>query len=162
LKALPEKLINQGRQCLAPACGQAFEFYEALFIDHQSGSGHMKSHTMKSSLCATGSLVSSWQQFTCGRRQVYDEVARIPQGGGQPSLMDLYEAIRWLCEEKKRVERLIASLERLQQSGQLGPEGRVRKRQGRRRMSAQERARVSARMKQYWALRKSQDAVTRP
>ncbi len=76
--------------------------------------------------------------------------------------MDLYEAIRWLCEEKKRVERLIASLERLQQSGQLGPEGKVRKRRGRRRMSAQERARVSARMKQYWALRKSQDAVTRP
>jgi len=74
--------------------------------------------------------------------------------------MDVYEAIRWLCEEKKRVERLIASLERLQRSGQLGPEGNVKKRRGRRCMSAAERARVSARMKRYWALRKSRGAVT--
>lgn len=76
-------------------------------------------------------------------------------------MMDLYEAIRWLCGEKKRVERLIASLERLQQSELLGAEGKVRKRRGRRRMSAEDRARVSARMKQYWARRKSRGAEPR-
>jgi len=67
--------------------------------------------------------------------------------------MDLYEAIRALHEEKKRIDRLIAVLEELERAGDRQPTG-SRKRRGRKTMTAEERRQVSERMKRYWAQRK--------
>lgn len=72
--------------------------------------------------------------------------------------MDLHRAIQDLCVEKKRLERVIASLEELQRTGaglQL-PKGATRR--GRRSMGASERAVVSERMKKYWASRRKAGA----
>ena len=67
--------------------------------------------------------------------------------------MDLYEALRQLYEERARLDRVIASLEELQQTGiPLPPENAQRvKRRGRKGMNAEERKAVSERMKRYWA-----------
>jgi hypothetical protein len=69
--------------------------------------------------------------------------------------MDFYHAIRELLEEKKRLDRLIAALEAIQ-NGELEekPSG-VRHRRGRKAMSDDERREVSARMKRYWATRRN-------
>ncbi len=69
--------------------------------------------------------------------------------------MDLYKAIRSLYEEKKRLDRLIQSLERIQARGVVAPAEKPRSRRGRRSMSAEERREVSARMKRYWAARRA-------
>lgn len=72
--------------------------------------------------------------------------------------MDLYKAIRELYEEKKRLEEAIASLEELLEAkavtGNLNLDG-LRKRRGRKSMSAEERRIVSDRMKKYWAQRRA-------
>lgn len=70
--------------------------------------------------------------------------------------MDLYEAIRALHEEKKRIDRLIAVLEELERAGDRQP-AVSRKRRGRKTMSAEERREVSERMKRYWAQRKERE-----
>ena len=70
--------------------------------------------------------------------------------------MDLYEAIRALHEEKKRIDRLIAVLEELQRSSDRQPAASKRRR-GRKTMSAEERRQVSERMKRYWAQRKQRE-----
>lgn len=65
--------------------------------------------------------------------------------------MDLSRAIQDLYVEKKKLERVIASLEELQRTAStatLMP--RVAKRRGRKSMGASERAEVSERMKKYW------------
>ncbi len=77
--------------------------------------------------------------------------------------MDLYRTIRTLHEERKRLERLIESLEHLhatgKQRGKLSPQGR----RGRKGMSADERQKVSERMKRYWSARRSaQNASAMP
>ena len=74
--------------------------------------------------------------------------------------MDLYKAIRELVEEKKRIDRIIASLEAMLASGRLGPQGKMAaktpgKRRGRKSMSAEERRQVSERMARYWAQRRA-------
>ena len=73
--------------------------------------------------------------------------------------MDLYRAIHTLHEERKRLDRLIVSLERLQaQAERSKARGPARKR-GRKGMSAEERKKVSERMRKYWAARRAQQAA---
>ena len=69
--------------------------------------------------------------------------------------MDFYHAIRELLEEKKRLDRLIAALEAIQ-NGELEEKAvSARHRRGRKAMSDDERREVSARMKRYWATRRN-------
>jgi hypothetical protein len=65
--------------------------------------------------------------------------------------MDLNKAIRDLREELEKLNEVIASLEHFQSTGTL-PEPR---RRGRKSMPAEERRRVSERMKNYWASRRN-------
>ena len=65
--------------------------------------------------------------------------------------MDLFGAIRDLFEEKKRVERMIATLESKQRT-QLGLP--PRRRRGRISMNEEERKQVSERMRRYWEQRR--------
>jgi hypothetical protein len=67
--------------------------------------------------------------------------------------MDLSETIAELLEEKKKLERVIASLEELA-SAMTVPRPRGRSR-GRKSMGSAERLQVSARMKRYWAQRRA-------
>ena len=69
--------------------------------------------------------------------------------------MDLYKAIQDLYAEKEKLERVIASLEELQQTtGSVPLPPSVGKRRGRKSMGANERQEVSERMKRYWANRR--------
>ncbi len=72
--------------------------------------------------------------------------------------MDLYKAIRSLYEEKKRLDRLIQSLEKIQARAAATELEKPRSRRGRRGMSSDERQQVSERMKRYWAGRRAQAA----
>jgi hypothetical protein len=73
--------------------------------------------------------------------------------------VDLYKAIRALYDEKKRLDKLIESLEELHASGARAERPVVRSRRGRKKMSAAERLEVSERMKKYWAARREQPAA---
>jgi hypothetical protein len=68
--------------------------------------------------------------------------------------MDLSETIAELLEEKKKLERVIASLEELA-SAMAGPRPLGRSRAGRKSMGSAERLQVSLRMKKYWAQRRA-------
>ena len=70
--------------------------------------------------------------------------------------MDLYKAIQDLYAEKEKLERVIAALEDLQRASQSSSLLYVRSPRGRKSMSPAERQEVSARMKRYWAKRRSQ------
>lgn len=72
--------------------------------------------------------------------------------------MDLHKAIQELYEEKRRIEEIIERLEQLQ--AQRSAEGTAPRRRGRKSMSAEERAEVSRRMKQYWANRRKMKAAS--
>ena len=67
--------------------------------------------------------------------------------------MDLDPAIRYLRAEVEKLDRVIASLEKLLSEPEASLEGPV-KRRGRKSMGAEERLQVSARMKRYWAKRR--------
>ena len=67
--------------------------------------------------------------------------------------MDVHKALRELYEEKKRLDAAITSLERRLRL-QVRPRPVVAR--GRKQMSADERAEVSRRMKQYWEARRTQ------
>lgn len=74
--------------------------------------------------------------------------------GNSPALsqefqVNLNEAIRSLYEEKKRIERLIASIQRRNAPSPAVPRKR-------RRMTAARRLEVSRRMREYWAARRLQ------
>ncbi len=64
--------------------------------------------------------------------------------------MDLTRIIQDLLEDKKKIERVIASLEDLQRNAVEIPEIPAAKRKGRKPMPPEERQEVSARMKRYW------------
>jgi hypothetical protein len=68
--------------------------------------------------------------------------------------VDLYEIIRELHEERKRLDRLIALLERRLA---VESESRTRRksRRGRKFMGEEERKQVSERMRRYWAARRA-------
>jgi hypothetical protein len=68
--------------------------------------------------------------------------------------MDLSKAIRELHIEKERLERTIASLEKLQRETLSEAPGMPKRRRGRKSMEQAERREVSARMKRYWASRR--------
>ncbi len=70
--------------------------------------------------------------------------------------MNINKVIHELYEEKRRLDRVIASLEEMQRTaavpGALLPE----KRRGRKSMDAKARQEVSERMKRYWDARRKQ------
>lgn len=82
--------------------------------------------------------------------------------------MDLYKAIRELVEEKKRIDRIIASLEAMLKRGTtVAPEGATprvvsAKRRGRKSMSMEERKQVSDRMARYWAAKRAEKEQNAP
>ncbi|MBL8215664.1 MAG: hypothetical protein JNK87_33390 [Bryobacterales bacterium] len=65
--------------------------------------------------------------------------------------MDLFKAIEELHEEKRRLDEVIAHLEALSQARDKGAEPAPARKRGRKGMSEEERAEVSARMKEFWA-----------
>lgn len=73
--------------------------------------------------------------------------------------MDLLKAIRELHAEKKRLTRVIATLEEMMAAG-VTDHGKKKKsvHRGRKSMSAEERRQVSERMAKYWAARRAQNA----
>lgn len=69
--------------------------------------------------------------------------------------MDLYRIISELEQERKRLQRIIESLENLDPA--VGPPVRAAgKRRGRKSMDRAAREEVSARMKRYWAQRRAE------
>ncbi len=72
-------------------------------------------------------------------------------------LVDIYKAIRDLQEEKKRVDGMIAALERTLKAGSRSrkTDRKAPGRRGRKSMSAEERQVVSERMKRYWAAQRA-------
>jgi hypothetical protein len=72
--------------------------------------------------------------------------------------MDFWAAIRELYIEKRRLDKVIATLEALTQRGnsEAGP------RRGRKNMPAEERQKVSERMKRYWARRRNPSNPEKP
>jgi len=68
--------------------------------------------------------------------------------------VDLNKAIRALYDEKKRLDKLIGSLERVRARGGDLPRPVLRLRRGRKKMTAAQRLEVSQRMKKYWAARR--------
>ena len=74
--------------------------------------------------------------------------------------MDFYNAIRELVEEKKRLDRLIAALEAVNNGDSHAALEGVTSRRGRKAMSEAERREVSDRMKRYWANRRSAGAAS--
>jgi len=76
--------------------------------------------------------------------------------------MDLYKALADLHAEKERLDRVIASMEKLQNrvsSTEVAPQ--IPKRRGRKGMNASERVEVSNRMKTYWINRRKAQAAQR-
>ncbi len=67
--------------------------------------------------------------------------------------MDVFEALRELYQEKKRLDHVIATLESRERHSN-GDE-KTSARRGRKSMSADERRAVSRRMSLYWAARKA-------
>jgi hypothetical protein len=71
--------------------------------------------------------------------------------------MDLFKAIEELYEEKRRLDEVIARLEALSLARDRGGNAPVTsaptaaRKRGRKSMSEEERAEVSARMKEFWA-----------
>jgi uncharacterized protein YhaN len=68
--------------------------------------------------------------------------------------VDFYQAIRELREEKKRLDRLIAAIEAIENGQPQEKALNVSRRRGRKSMSENERREVSERMKRYWAARR--------
>ncbi|MEO7145847.1 MAG: hypothetical protein ABI165_20320 [Bryobacteraceae bacterium] len=75
--------------------------------------------------------------------------------------MDLNKAIHELIQEKRRLDRVIETLEAVIR-GEAVPARKARKRRGRRPMSAEERRNASERMKSYWAARRKQNPPVKP
>lgn len=74
--------------------------------------------------------------------------------------MDLSKALQELYAEKEKIEHSIALLEELQKSGiPRSTQIQEKSRRGRRTMGLEERRQVSARMRVYWANRRSQKAT---
>jgi hypothetical protein len=82
--------------------------------------------------------------------------------------VDIYKAIRELVEEKKRIDRIIASLEAMLAKGRVVAPGKLEvapappKRRGRKGMSSEERQQVSERMARYWAEKRAARANEDP
>jgi hypothetical protein len=71
--------------------------------------------------------------------------------------MDLYRIIFELVQERKRIQRIIESLEK---SSRGEHPAITRKRRGRKTMDRAARKEVSERMKRYWAKRRAQQKAS--
>lgn len=72
--------------------------------------------------------------------------------------MNINKAIHELYEEKKRLDRVIASLEEMQRNATALPNMTIpEKRRGRKSMDPQARQEVSERMKRYWDSRRKHE-----
>jgi len=70
------------------------------------------------------------------------------------STMDVYVILNELYAERRRIDRVLARLENRQRA-----EARNSFNRGRKSMSAEERARVSERMRAYWSARRRQASL---
>jgi len=68
--------------------------------------------------------------------------------------MNINKAIRELYEEKKRLDRVIASLEEMQRTGMVHELAPAEKKRGRKSMDEEARREVSERMRRYWDARR--------
>jgi hypothetical protein len=71
--------------------------------------------------------------------------------------MDLHKYLRELYEEKRRIDRVIRSLEELLEQQLTAPAESLRRRGRRPGMSEEERRHISERMRKYWAGKKAGD-----
>ncbi|MCU0228520.1 MAG: hypothetical protein MUF01_12865 [Bryobacterales bacterium] len=69
--------------------------------------------------------------------------------------MDFYEVLAHLVAERKRIDEMIQVLETLQREQDEGSAKSTIGRRGRKSMGAEERKRVSERMRRYWAERRN-------
>lgn len=67
--------------------------------------------------------------------------------------MDLHKAIRELLAERERIDQLISMLEEMVRDQRTAMD--EPKRRGRKGMTAEERRKVSERMRKYWASRRT-------
>lgn len=72
--------------------------------------------------------------------------------------MDFLQIIRELREEKKRLDRVIATLEDIVNRAESPDKAVPKSRRGRKGMSEDERKQVSERMARYWARRRAETA----
>ncbi len=70
--------------------------------------------------------------------------------------MDLYKVIRELVDERRRLDGIIARLERVlkEEAVRAKSPPKQKKRRGRKGMNAEQRQEVSDRMRKYWAERR--------
>ena len=71
--------------------------------------------------------------------------------------MNINKTIRELVEEKKRLDRVIGTLEEMQRTGPVEVAVLSQKKRGRKSMDGQARQQVSERMKRYWEARRKQE-----
>jgi hypothetical protein len=72
------------------------------------------------------------------------------------------KTIRELVEEKKRLDRVIGTLEEMQRIGPVEIAAPSSRKRGRKSMDGQARQQVSERMKRYWESRRKQAGVLEP
>jgi hypothetical protein len=74
------------------------------------------------------------------------------------SVVNINKTIRELVEEKKRLDRVIGTLEEMQRMGPVEVATLAQKKRGRKSMDGQARQQVSERMKRYWQSRRKQES----
>ena len=78
------------------------------------------------------------------------------------SVVNINKTIRELVEEKKRLDRVIGTLEEMQRTGPIEVAALSQKKRGRKSMDGQARRQVSERMKRYWEARRKQETTLEP
>ena len=76
--------------------------------------------------------------------------------------MNINRTIRELNEEKKRLDRVIGTLEEMKRAGPVEVAALSQKKRGRKSMDGQARQEVSERMKRYWEARRKQESPLEP
>jgi hypothetical protein len=76
--------------------------------------------------------------------------------------VNINKTIRELIEEKKRLDRVIGTLEEMQRTGPVEVTALSQKKRGRKSMDGQARQEVSERMKRYWEARRKQGNLLQP
>jgi len=76
--------------------------------------------------------------------------------------LNINRTIRELIEEKKRLDRVIGTLEEMQRTGPVEVTALSQKKRGRKSMDGQARQEVSERMKRYWQSRRKQENSVDP
>jgi hypothetical protein len=76
--------------------------------------------------------------------------------------VNINRTIRELIEEKKRLDRVIGTLEEMQRTGPVEVTSLSQKKRGRKSMDGLARKEVSERMKRYWEARRKQENLLEP